>query len=85
MGNALSIWEPVCNEIFDRLIKHAGRLDNEACPCHSKAYHTYQSTEDTSSPAPAAPMVDSLMRAWVLWPAVMLSLFRYVDGSKIYP
>jgi ParB family chromosome partitioning protein len=37
--------------------------------------HT-QSTEDTSSPAPAAPMVDSLIARVVLWPAVMQSLFR---------
>lgn len=39
--NALSIWEPVCNEIFDCLIKPRWRLDNEACSCHSKTYHTY--------------------------------------------
>ena len=54
--NALSIWEPVCNEIFDRLIKPMKRA-----PVIPKHTIKTQPLEDTPSSAPAAPMVDSLI------------------------
>ena len=60
--NALSIWEPVCNEIFDRLIKPRwGDQIMKRAPVIPK--HTVKDIRPETEPsaAPAAPMVDSLI------------------------
>lgn len=58
--NALAIWEPVCNEIFDRLIKPLlGNPLMKRAPIIPKSIPSVVPVTTVS--APAAPMVDTLI------------------------